>query len=107
MVRVWSRVGAVVSFHRLDNGTACGRACLTGGSPAVSHTNMLRRIVRVKHRFGVFPHPYGGAADRLGDALESLQCVLPGQGRLTPVLRSGVLCAVLERIHHGRCLLAP
>ena len=47
VVRVWSRVGAVVSLHRLDNGTACGRACLTGGSPAVSHTNMLRRIVRV------------------------------------------------------------
>src|ERR1035437_2438462 len=28
-------------------GTACGRAGFTGGSPAVSHTNMLRRIVRV------------------------------------------------------------
>ena len=30
-----------------ESRTACGRAGFTGGSPAVSHTNMLRRIVHV------------------------------------------------------------
>jgi hypothetical protein len=35
------------TVQRPVRGTACGRAGFTGGSPAVSHTNMLRRILRV------------------------------------------------------------
>jgi hypothetical protein len=36
-----------ILVRRPDCGTACGRAGFTAGSSAVSHTNMLRRIVRV------------------------------------------------------------
>ena len=48
---------------------------------------------------GLSRDPYGGAAVSIGDALESLQCVLSVQGRLAPVLRSDVLCEDLERVH--------